>query len=1412
VPALLWAQLAAVLNPAFYVGLVLVGWYVLAGVVGRVARAARVRAAADAAAVTAALVLLAAAPLAMAADGPAAEVAPEGRFVVPVPPLPPVDVPEDALIVPYDAGSDTGARDAETVLVPYDRYVELWNRAHPDEAADRPKPPADYALAGASYTATLAGDGQLRFEGAIEVDVFREGHVIVPLPLAGGVLARADLDGKPAKMQVIAAEPPQHPEQRPRAQQAPIQQDLRPRQFIVLHVSGKGRHRLDLAVHLNVVRQGGWRVVDGRVPAAPATALRLRVPRAETELRFIELNDRAEVVTDHPAQVIDTAISAGGMVALRWRPKVGVGQVDRSLTADSDAVFDIREDGEHLAWRARLAFRQGQRESFTFHLPAGYLVEEVTGENVRGWTVREHGERQQLDVTLLKPATKAETVTLRLWRRLGADAPAARRIDAPVVAVAGAVMHHGTITIRRGALIDVKTLETAGVTRTDVPAADALPAGGEASPLGIRAYQAYRFMTTPFTITLNVGAVPVDELARHHTVLGIGERRRTLETRLQVWPANSRRTVHRVRAVLPDDLRVERVDAPGDFEWAVDEAGDRRVLSVYFERGYARPADVVIAGQLGEAEPVESVDLPRIELLDVRRQDGWIAVQVDPAFDVKLLDLEKGEEYLPRHVHWFVKPAQRHLTHLAIRTFHADYRGTLALTERQPQVTNHSVTNVRVTDRAIEETILVEFSIVNAGIREVSFLLPAWMAEAKISVPLLRQKTVEPIGEDEDAPVRVTLSLQDEVMNTLRVLIEHSRLLTGEAHRTPIPVVETGRTTRRYVALESAGRDEVVIDERATAGMEPISRRQKAWNRVEPILRGGSTQAFVISPTADNPALVYRIEQREIVETAGARIGLAETQLTLDANGAYRAVQVYRLHNATEQFLEITMPDGASLWSATVAGEPVKPARSDGGKNRLRIPLVKTAEGELDYAVRIKYGGRKMRLGSIRRLEFPLIRTVNINVEGSQVRLRLPETHAWFDFGGTMRQVEEAGILEAGFARYQKEVSERLLKTMRYGANEFARVRAMENWKQQRRQFEKFRSTVSQSQVAQSGELQEALESNVVVQQQAEQQARELTEVPQGEVMVDNRARMNDYFAGQTLRRSRNVVQEQGPNFESAKGAGAVKTFDESWFGSYRLGRALDEERDAPPADPAGPAGKSKGAVDREDSRLTTQQGQRARGAGQARPQLKLGDALSNVRKAPAPSEKPETAQVDGVQQQVRRYQQSLERRARRETMTEPAKSRTGAALFGVAGGRGAAAAEKREEGAERRGAGRGGMAVAPDIASLDVDLPRQGVEYQFTTPRGELVITARAVSGDMLNRLGQLGRVLALLVVVAIAWLAVAGVDWRQSTASTVLLLLGGISVLAGLWPVLGLIAVVSAVAIKIRNYLDRGEDAQPA
>ena len=1397
-------ELALAVNGAFYAACLLVPYYLVAGAVrwvwGKVAAVVRPHTSTAPAALVLAAVLLG-----LGAVATAAPVEKDAPYVVQiVPPTGPVDVPADALILPYDPESKEGVKGADRLLVPYARYVELWNRAYPEKPIGETPPPAPYALAGASLTATVEGDEFLRVDGHIDIDVFTAEYVTVPLPLSGGVLSRADLDGAAARVSVVEPKPTKKGKA---ATPAPS--------FIALYVSGKGRHRLEVSVRLHLERRGGWRVAEGRLPAAPATSLALTVPKAGTELRLGHVLDRSVYETAKAGEVVRTALGAGGALRLQWRPKVGEGQIEKTLTAVSRGVLDIQEDRLHLLWDVRCAFRHGEREVFTLHVPAGYTVEKVEGTNVRGWQRDEVQGRGRLTVSLLKPAKGQEQFAVTLWRQTdeGAAARGRETLEVPLVEVAGALRHTGLLILRRSPLIDLRTVATEGVRRADLPPAKEMPPPEAlASPLGIRPYQAYEFVATPFTVRLAAEPVAARTSAEVQMILRLAERERRMEARAVLTVED--RPLYRARLAIPEGLDLERVQAPGTFEWAVTQEDGRRVLTVYLAAGVEGPCPVVVEGRLGRDEAGADTPLPHVDVLDVARQRGDIVVQVDPAFDVRPADLAGIERVLLKQVGGWLSAGQKALAALALSYREPDYRGRLVMAPRQPDVACYTVTNARVTDRTVDETILLTWTIQKAGIREVAFLLPHWMAEARIRVPLLREKSVQSAGDGPDAPVRVRLVLQDQVMDELRVLVENDRLLAGEAFEAPIPVVETGRTTRRYVALESAGRDEVVVT--AQEGLEPLGRRQKEWSAVAGLLRGGTTRAFIVTPGAEAPRLAFETRRRKAVETVQARIGLAETLLVLDAAGTYRGRVTYHLDNRTEQFLEVALPEGSALWTAVVADRPVKPTRMEGageaGGRHVRIPIVKTAEGDLDYKVVLKYGGRVGRLGAGRySVRFPLVRAVNIEAELSQIRLFVPEEYEWFWFDSVMREVEEAGTLGANVLRYQYKQAQRTLQTLQ-SDNPFAKTRAYSNLKQigrsiqqQQERLQSFAgNTTVQVELSNAGQILESV-------------AKELQEQPPaGQVTVEfNDDYMRQAYGDQRNRRDRNLVQDLGDNWgtvavtRNGQQIGAAR-FSNAWLEQTQLENKAAQKQQA-----------EAQSRFQSSAQWANQQALQPEPQGQA-----AGDMFKQFAGEQVKKDAAEVAQQDDLKDLkrrhdtanvVERYQKKLEEREKAGT-----EVRHGATvLFGEGEALVAERATRTpaipDAGVPEEVPATGGEAVPEGLASLDVALPQRGRLLRFTMPMPpkDVAIEASAASEALIEGAVRVAGVVAvLLVLLALRqWLRGKTFDVHtRATVSTVLIVLGVVGVFFGVFPLAGLVAVLVGVGMKVYLFFERRSGAAAA
>ncbi|HUG67389.1 MAG TPA: hypothetical protein VMM76_06540, partial [Pirellulaceae bacterium] len=954
-----------------------------------------------------------------------------------------------------------------------------------------------------------------------------------------------------------------------------------------------------------------------------------------------------------------------------------------------------------------------------------------------------------------------------------------------------------------------------GLNRVEIDSealANVLSAVAEESPLGLQPFESYRFGATTYQLRLSARAAASRITVEEQTVLRIGDRETRLESRMNFTIAD--RPVHQLEIALPEGLELKEVITPGSFDWAVTTTDDERLLTVYLASGAIGTLDLDLRGSVTRAAG-NLVTNPRFVVRNASQQSGFIAVQVDPSVDVSTDEPENIEVVPVTRVTSWLADSQRSLTRLVVFHRTADYSVRFQVTPRQPKVNSFSVTNVRITPREIEELVFLKFLVRDAGIREVAFLLPESLRDSQITVPLLRQKSIEPV-EGDASQVRVRLELQDQVIDELIVLVQNSRSLTSEDYTAPVPTIETGATDFRYIVIESAGRDEVVVTN--NQGFLELNRQLSQWKQLAQILPGSITQAYVARESAETLQLSIATRQRAAVETAGASIGLAQTLLLVDANGAYRGMQEYRVDNKTEQFLEIELPEGAELWTVLVAGEAVKPTVVPNAttSGRVRVPLIKTQTGDLDYSVILKYGGDLNRIRTLRNISFPLMRTVNINVQQSHVRLRLPESQRWFNFSGSMRHVTDAGELAADYVSYQTKQVQRLMQVIKSDSfDAFSKVRAENSLKPQlglalHNYHDTFKSLPA------NDRLQRELKSNYGVVQEAEKQIQQHAQAQPEAVYLGNSFRFRQLYEEQATNRANDVVGGLDNNFDVAPAepakelAEGEKKFNDKWFFDNQLGQSAgkkDAVSNSRIAAPASKAPASKPTLGIEAELLKREKEER-----------KLSD--EQLRKG-----------LSDEVSQVERYQQRLETQneGRQLGRSEQAGPQTAYAApqsrdyddpFGERDSRGRFA---NDAGGFAGGGGFGealGATMAGDVAmddvsgvpasagesgltSLDVALPERGVEYLFTTPRGDIQITAQSVSTEQVDRvLGLLG-ILAILVGLAVAYrigqTIIAKVSTR--TLALVMILLGVVSIVAGVLPVLGIVLIVCGISLLIRQ-----------
>lgn len=1360
----------------------------------------------------------------------------------------PVTIPKDVVIVPYN--SENGPSDpGEKVIVPYEKYVELWDLAYPDRKLQLTPPPAEFAWAGAQWRTTLGDDDSLVVQGSLEIDSFVDRLIAVPIALAGGVLERAVMDGDAARISGAPAITSDEPSQQTRQPNGGTSL----RSLVLVH--GKGRHRLDVTIRYRLTRRGGWRHVDGKLPSVPAAKLSIEIPKPNTELRLLAGTDRTEIDSAEANQVVETAVTEGAL-RLQWRPKVAQAAVDQSLTVASDAVFDVQEDSLRMAWRLDFHFPRATRDAFEVRVSEDYLVERVTGQNVRSW--KRDGELTR--VSLLNPVRDHQQVTVHLARRGVVGEGELSNFEVPVIEAPDAVLHEGRIALRRSPLMTLRATTTEGLVRTDLQSVAMAKSTTSESPLGIKPYQAYRFARTPYRLQLAVSRIDSSVSANTQMLLRLSEHRKSIESRVLL--TSNARPVHRIGLQLPAGFEPEEVIAPAMAHSAVTTGDDgSKRMSVFLEQGQQGTFSIVLNGEWKPATAdTDNLTLPRIVVDGVQRQDSMIVVQTSPSLAARVANLSNCQQVLLERAYGWLETAQRGLARLAVSADTADFRGEIVLSPRSPRVRYRTISNLRVTPRAFEETVLLDFMIEEAGLRRVSFLLPSDLRDARVSAPLVRKKTITDVSADQ---IRFTLELKDAVMGQYRVLVENDRLVTDAERTVPIPVVETGAADEQFVSLESAGRDEVVVAR--SNEVEPLGRQQSQWRTLASMLGDDVTQAYLVASNATAPQLVIQTKDRETLQTVGARIAFAETLLIVDESGAYRGTQTYQVDNRTEQFLEIELPDGAVLWTARVANEPVKPIA---GAGRVRIPLAKTAEGDQDYPVELKYGGDLGRFRALESVSFPLVKTTNINVEESQVRLMLPETLKFFNFEGTMQNVAAKEDLLAGFVQYKKEQLMAAASGLT-SKNPFAKARSLSNLK---RFVDELESLDSSSQrLGKNVRLQAELKSSRRALEMARRQLEEEEEMiaEDSVAALGNNYRMNEFFEQQSNSPSWKTFSPGVTNFEgvapSADPAGQNVELQREWIdnnglsnsaivteealekrisgkrrqiqgkdvpnwsrygGLPRAGREVARgyynDGDGQPAEGDGDhdgggygggyggGGYGGGYGGGGYGDATREPGSQAGGYGGGLGGMPIGGGMGAYGRGDvadnAAAAGPKSRRGTSTRARIEKFQARLDQRLAQQNARLP---QSDSALFAQNAG---VASSAITQGQDLSLPNTTLAHPVTGFASLEVNLPARGVEYLFTTPRGDIQVAARTVQRNLVTRL--LRFVVALvgfgLLGVCIQMVRRIGIDRVFSRAACVFWFLFACLALPFVNPLLPFVVMAFAAGQFIRLTFIRGTESR--
>ena len=1014
--------MARIANGAFYGALWLIPTYLGLAVLGllwklvlRMLGSKRLPAASTAAKIAAILIAV----LALTAtDARAGGAPPTAGKAAPAKVAPPAKA--EPLILPYEGDPTKADANADKVLISYRRYVELWNRANPAERIEMAAGPVEVALAGARYAATLEGE-RMNVVLTAHVKTFGKGWASLPMPMENLAVVSATLDGKPADLQVGT-------------------------KGMVLTLPGETSGELKVTAVTTPKVLGRRGSVTITLPPLPAAVFTLDLSDADLEVEAPGA-EAAPVSKQAPGgKGLRWTVPVGiqRKLALQWSPKVGAGAADRTLSAA--AAHDVYA----LHWalvgvsKIQYTFSAGEYERFGLYIPAGATLTALTGANLRdhrevGVKDVDGAKMKVIEVRLHRPASKAYELTAR-WVGKLPDMDKPSRLVLPQAAEVG--RESGTVTLHRAQGMTMKISDVVGGRRAGD--ATATPAGAESAEMVARYYWPYR----PFALKAQLSRHLVTPEVRTDQLVRVD--RDQVQLLVQAKLSTKRGRIFGTSFALPAGYELlSAIGAVVEDHYEQTTPAGRR-LHVNFRSGVASTSVALVLVKRDAG--LDDLSVPTVSVLDadgapLSGQTGRLAVQVAASLDAQTIGSENLRAVAPRQLAGWLDNRQVQAVQFAYGYEKPNVSLRLKVSPQKTKLRVEVFGGLTVQTTSAWYSYRLRYQVEGTPIDRVRFTLPTRYAPlVAVRSPAMRSVSKAPFGGDPNAALTEwTVALVNEVTGVLDVTVNFATPIDAAttALDFPRPSTDAPEGYRAILAVQNASRHELTIKE--TEHLEPLAQSEQAKVLAEPIRKN---LQFVLQSFTDDWSAALRVKPAKPAARPAAIVDLMALTTVMARTGQCRYEVRISLQNRTRQFLHINVLAELSLWSAIVAGQPVKPVIDpNAGAGVVLIPLVKTEPGGLPYDVQLYLAGPAgSKLGLITQVKPPAITVEGIDVDRTTWSLRLPKGYRYMNPGGNLSPV--VGQIESHSVRVDTLLKQAVRFARSNVALESSRGRkvAQDNW------------------------------------------------------------------------------------------------------------------------------------------------------------------------------------------------------------------------------------------------------------------------------------------------------------------------------------------------------------------------------
>ncbi len=748
---------------------------------------------------------------------------------------------------------------------------------------------------------------------------------------------------------------------------------------VVAKFNRRGAATLSVKLLVKVTGDVTKRQLGFAIPPALSSQVTLTLDEAGAEVDFPAAVSFKHI-PDQKRTRIEAVIGSGDQLQLAWTPRVQRAEEVAATVFCQDSAR-VTFGGGVINVRSIMDYQvtQGEMQQARLLLPDGLHLLRVEGKGIRTWEIKNGPGGSVLVVDLLKGVAST-------WRLM---VEAERNLDELPVGVAVTVpraldvkRETGLLALRETGELGVSVESSSGLQRVD--------AGEFASATGMAEdglFNVFEFSRPDFALQVRVAAVHAELEAIARNNFRVGPEQVSLSTKIDYTIKHA--GVFALKLGLPEGYRVEQVDGENIQQQSERTDGGGHTLELTLkDRTSGSYALAIELTRDFKALP-DSLALAGVRPLDAAKLTEFVSVTAEPGVAVKTGSFNGLTEIpavlLPDYgslagvgsvlAYKFISAGPTTGWDLSV------VNEPVAAWVRAEIVNTITLSETFASGRA-----RVRYDIANAPVKELRVRVPDAFRNVDITGPNIRSR--------EQTGNLWQIELQNPIRGQYTLSVTWEQPRSGQTNAVEITGVSTDGLERETGLLSISAEAPLQVNELRAVGLQRVDTGDF------PDWAGAPDPASALAYRYVRPGYQLTLEARRLGEAEVLQAIVENAQLTsvIADDGQMMTDLSLSLRSNGRQFLEVQLPPGANLWSAFVAGQPVRPGLREG---KLLLPIEQLAADDGPTSLELTYVGTNAFPRAHGKVGF-VSPQLDVPLKNARWEIYLPPDYDYKNFSGSM--------------------------------------------------------------------------------------------------------------------------------------------------------------------------------------------------------------------------------------------------------------------------------------------------------------------------------------------------------------------------------------------------------------------------